>query len=270
MILNKIDETLEKSIQEYKEYIYHPEETYSKNKEAISRLEDTLNVVLDVLDSLSGHADVVELFSSLEWLLELLPLSASFPLIRKDLEILYKYFSYPKLSTEALQNYKEKLGRFVHQVSMLALHRNLYNKSNYSLVELFCDDPKFKELSLRQGDKFFHREYKDNLDLEYFTMTGVPEVQEADKKPKPAAFDFAENIVIKVNSLKTAYPNDSHYAICKKIIKDQKLVIEDDSPIFDALLFRIRVALHFESYKYRQEIAEVVLSSLALIGNHIS
>lgn len=54
--------------------------------------------------------------------------------------------------------------------------------------------------------------------------------------------DKSENIIITVNSISEAYPDESHFSVAKRIIKDKRIVIEEGSPIFDALLLRIRAA----------------------------
>mmetsp|Transcript_6117 Transcript_6117/g.5473 ORF Transcript_6117/g.5473 Transcript_6117/m.5473 type:complete len:81 (+) Transcript_6117:786-1028(+) len=54
--------------------------------------------------------------------------------------------------------------------------------------------------------------------------------------------------------------------ICKKIIKEHGLTdVEEGSPIFDALLNRIRLSINFESLATRVNIAQLVQTALGLL-----
>ena len=265
-LLNNLDEAFEEKLFKYKEWLNDPDETLKKNIDKIEKTNSDFQIYLKVIMMLLDHQESFDLFSSLDRLIDLIILSTNLTLLRKTLDVIYKYLSNSRLKIEHISEFKDKIGRLVHYVSMIILHQNLYNPKELSFAELLADDSKFQELQAHSGGRVRPQMYHDRLEFEYFLAFANNPSMPTEHMPDKRNTVDENNITIKIKSINESYPHDSHIAICKKIIHKEGLQIEENSPIFDALLLRIRLSRHFESYEDRILIVKMVLSALRLLS----
>jgi hypothetical protein len=251
-ILNKLDATFSDALTKYRQYLKSPEESYSKNKELISKVEADMQECLLFTKHIFMRIDIVESYNCAEHIMDLIYLSNNYNLIYSAISVICNYFT---TITKFSKAHNDRLGRLIHQISMIGLHRNLYNKNSLVLVELLSDDPLYKDLMASHPDKIRPTANKDNLVFEFFLNT-----QSSTESDLPN-----ENIHVEIESLKASYPDLSPYVITKKIIEDKKLPIKEDSPIFDALFFRIKFALNYEDINTRLSNIRCVLNSWVFI-----
>ena len=259
---------MESSVSEYRSYIIGAENSPLAREDRITIIEAEILLSLKIFLVILEKQDVIDIFNSLEHLTELLPITKNLKILKKVLDILDLCFSSQKLRREQIAEHKEKMARMTHSISMIAYHVNLYNPMTLSLVELLSDDKKFKEYNGRQGGKYRVIQYDDNLEFEYYIPEfAIPTVTEEGATQRIlGSSDDGENVKVSIDSLASQYPNDSHYSICKKIITQKGLNIEEGSPIFDSLLYRIRLAQDFTKYEKRLEIVDTVLSAISVLG----
>lgn len=256
-LINTINTNFLSTISQYKDLLKSPDQTLSKNAESIKKSEDTLATLLKLIKTLTICGELGQCSPIFTSCVELIYISLDFKIVKYAIDILAKLIF---IDRRFLQMVQDGLSRTIHQISMLALHRNLYNSNSITLPELLSDDSLFKDLLTTLGNKINPQKYDDSLYFEYFlnspSITSNSTSTESD----------SDNIVINIPSISQLYPNDSHLVIVDKIIKEKSLSVETDSPIYDALLFRVRLALDFKNYKTRQAIISTVLSSLSFLG----
>ena len=256
-LLNNLDDRLEKFLTQYKSHIQNTEVQFSGQKESIKTLEGELILLMKIYIELMEIPKVAELFNSIERVIEILPLANDLKLLQKTMDFISLYTKSFNI-LDWLPEQEKSLPRMIHNVSMIGLHINLYNPKPLSLVELLTDDVKFKEYNTRQEGKLNEIKYGESLNFEYYipNLQGILQGEQTSQE-----LNDNGNVCVYVESLKAQYPDDSHYGICKKLIKEKGLNIEEDSPIFDALLFRIRLAQDFEQFEKRVEIINTVLKA---------
>ncbi len=263
-LLNSLDERLENLLPQYTALIINSDATFHTKKEQFTSLQQEIHWTLKVFTIILHEQGGIELFNSLERIIDILPLASDLKLVKKALDILGLCLSSSRVNKENVLKIKDKFPRLVHNVSMIALHVNLYNQDTLTLTELLSDDPKFKEFNTREGDKLRVINYQDTFEFEYY----IPNLLKQAEAEKVALVDdnANDNIRISISSLKSQFANESHYSACQKLIQEKRLNIEEGSPIFDALLFRIRLAQDFDQYHKRISIVQSVLSAFSTLG----
>lgn len=124
-ILNTLDASFETSVKEYKALVQTKDKVLSAHKDEMASAEQKLKDLLKIVSTLFDYQATYNLFSSLEWPMELVILSPCLGIAKDSVDVIHKYFL--GVTKEILNQHKNQLPRLIHQVSMMVLHQNLYN-----------------------------------------------------------------------------------------------------------------------------------------------
>ena len=72
-------------------------------------------------------------------------------------------------------------------------------------------------------------------------------------------------ISVKIPNLQDKYPHQSHIMMCKKINEEYRLNLKEESPLWDALAFKIRACMNAASLSHRAHAISVAIDSLKLL-----
>ena len=259
-IINKIDDLLDKNIQEYRRLICDIDHSLSIYQNDIQKIQKNLEIMLKALQSILCTKVHISRFKSIERLLQIIPLSMDFNIIRKCLDIIFVKFTLEDITEGDYQYFEKDIPRLCYQVSYLFQHQNLSSFYSLTLQDLFKDDVKYHDYLVTEGlAKDNSYEYNDDLIFEHLNRKSVT-------KSTHGTSVETEPISINIENLKDKYSDETHYLICKNIVKTYNLNIDENSPLFDKLLFKIRACKNFSNFNHRCLLASTSIDSLRLLS----
>ena len=259
-IVNKIDDLLDKNIQEYRRLICDIDHSLSIYQNDIQKIQRNLEIMLKALQSILCTKVHISRFKSIERLIQIIPLSLDFNIIRKCLDILFVKFTLEDIPEGDYQYFEKDIPKLCYQISYLFQHQNLSSFYSLTLQDLFKDDIKYHDYLAVEGLKKDHSyEYKDDLIFELFNRKSVTKITNGSNVD-------SEPISINIANIKDKYLDETHYVICKNIVKDYNLNIDENSPLFDKILFKIRACKHFSNFDHRCLLASTSIDSLRLLS----
>ena len=260
-IVNKIDDLLDKNIQEYRKLICDIEHSLSINQNEIQKIQKNLEIMLKALQSILCTKAHISRFKSIERLIQIIPLSMDFNIIRKCLDIIFVKFTLEDIPEGDYQYFEKDIPKLCYQISYLFQHHNLSSFYSLTLQDLFKDDSKYNDYLAAEGLKNDHcYEYKDDLIFELLNRKSVTKIT------NESSVD-SEPISINIADINDKYPDETHYIICKKIVKAYNLNVDENSPLFDKILFKIRACKSFSNFNHRCLLASTSIDSLRLLSN---
>lgn len=253
---NRIDELLEKNVNEYSDLVSNTPAVLTACKVQIEEYHKKLNKMFTALGRVLNTKVNIAKFQSAEHLIKLIPVCLDYPIIRKCLHILFSKFNEEELPHEECVRFEQTLPRLVRNVDQLFQNYNLASFYSKRLMELFQDDPRYNTFLERtqSSDKDSQKiipEYTNELNFEIY---------------RDDQSSYQNKIVsFRISNLKEKYAEESHIYACRKINEEYGLNLKEDSAQWDSLAFKIRACMNGASLQYRAHVVSVAMDALKLL-----
>lgn len=277
-----IDELLEHNIKAIKHLLKN--DALSSNASLIEVVEREILFMLMKIMDITNHVmnrDKFCIFKSYDRMIDLLKLSSDLEIVSICLNIVFSNLSHTREPFNSSQNYfrerEEEVTRLFYYSKFILDHNNSTSNSSQSLnlTQYFLEDPSFpaykkslkpEELSRLESSVFD----PDTLHFDFVNPPAGPPYSGQIKKNI-----FTNNLEeqkaksIKITGFSEKYKDLHFYCAAKKINQDYQLELQENTPLFDSLVFKVRVILNSAQQNQRQKIVTCCLFALTAFGNKI-
>jgi hypothetical protein len=274
--MDKLDGCLEFLMGSLKQLIASGEESAKKHS-GFEKIEENLYTVLGVFQVLTNLKQSRLYFRSLDHIRDILRYTGSFDNMAACFQIIFNYFQDEKISKKDYSYIEKDIIAFFYLCKFALDHQNMYNTSSINITHYMRDDPRFdifyKTLKPNEKESFQNlKGYSDYFLFEYTTPNPANRKYESIEKEQSSSLisrqmEEPKICRVEIDSLHEKYGDSMHIReVVSNIIADYTLKIEEESPLFDALVSRVRIAYNQREYLKRLQIIGVFIESLTVYG----